>query len=166
VPFRTASGEVVGPWISRFQVWPYLERFAADAGREILAELGARPDLVIGNYSDGNLVASLLAHEMRVTQCNIAHALEKTKYLYSDLYWHHNEADYHFSAQFTADLIAMNAADFIITSTYQEIAGDRNSVTIFIYHLRVIHSYICSHSIFYFSYQKWNSGRNIRSCIY
>ena len=128
VPFRTASGEVVGPWISRFQVWPYLERFAADAGREILAELGARPDLVIGNYSDGNLVASLLAHEMRVTQCNIAHALEKTKYLYSDLYWHHNEADYHFSAQFTADLIAMNAADFIITSTYQEIAGDRNSV--------------------------------------
>lgn len=128
VPFRTASGEVVGPWISRFQVWPYLERFAADAGREILAELGARPDLIIGNYSDGNLVASLLAHEMRVTQCNIAHALEKTKYLYSDLYWRQNEADYHFSAQFTADLIAMNAADFIITSTYQEIAGDRNSV--------------------------------------
>ena len=26
---------------------------------------------------------------------------------------------YHFSAQFTADLIAMNTADFIITSTYQ-----------------------------------------------
>lgn len=31
--------------------------------------------------------------------------------------------DYHFGAQFTADLIAMNHADFIITSTYQEIAG-------------------------------------------
>lgn len=30
---------------------------------------------------------------------------------------------YHFSCQFTADLLAMNAADFIITSTYQEIAG-------------------------------------------
>ena len=30
---------------------------------------------------------------------------------------------YHFSCQFTADLIAMNNADFIITSTYQEIAG-------------------------------------------
>jgi hypothetical protein len=31
---------------------------------------------------------------------------------------------YHFSCQFTADLIAMNHADFIITSTYQEIAGN------------------------------------------
>lgn len=128
VPFRSASGEVVPQWISRFQVWPYLERFAVDAERELLAELGARPDLIIGNYSDGNLVATLLAQSLHVTQCNIAHALEKTKYLYSDLYWRDNEADYHFSAQFTADLIAMNAADFIITSTYQEIAGDRNSV--------------------------------------
>lgn len=30
---------------------------------------------------------------------------------------------YHFSCQFTADLLAMNNADFIITSTLQEIAG-------------------------------------------
>lgn len=29
--------------------------------------------------SDGNLVASLMSHRMNVTQCNIAHALEKTK---------------------------------------------------------------------------------------
>ena len=32
------------------------------------------------------------------------------------------------ACQFTADLIAMNTADFIITSTYQEIAGTRNSL--------------------------------------
>jgi sucrose synthase len=38
------------------------------------------------------------------------------------------EEQYHFSCQFTADLIAMNAADFIITSTYQEIAGSDNMV--------------------------------------
>ena len=63
-----------------------------------------------------------------VTQCNIAHALEKTKYLLSDLYWHEHEDEHHFSCQFTADLIAMNAADFIITSTYQEIAGTDESV--------------------------------------
>ncbi len=123
VPFRKASGEVVRHWISRFEVWPYLERFARDAEREALAALGGRPDLVIGNYSDGNLVATLLAQSLGVTQCNIAHALEKTKYLLSDLYWKDNEARYHFSCQYTADLIAMNAADFIIASTYQEIAG-------------------------------------------
>lgn len=35
---------------------------------------------------------------------------------------------YHFSCQFTADLIAMNHADFIITSTYQEIAGNETLV--------------------------------------
>lgn len=29
--------------------------------------------------SDGNLVATLMSHRMNVTQCNIAHALEKTK---------------------------------------------------------------------------------------
>ncbi len=128
VPFRSASGEIKRKWISRFEIWPYLERFSIDAEHELLAELGGRPDLIIGNYSDGNLVASLMSRRLGVTQCNIAHALEKTKYLYSDLYWQDNEPHYHFSCQFTADLIAMNTADFIITSTYQEIAGTRNSV--------------------------------------
>ncbi len=128
VPFRSRSGKVVPHWISRFEVWPYLEDFAAETERELRAELGGRPDLIVGNYSDGNLVGSLLAQRMGVTQCNIAHALEKTKYLYSDLYWRENEEQYHFSCQFTADLIAMNTADFIITSTYQEIAGTEDSL--------------------------------------
>jgi sucrose synthase len=128
VPFRNDQGEIVPHWISRFEIWPWLERFAHDAKQEILAELGGRPDLIVGNYSDGNLVASLLSQELGITQCNIAHALEKTKYLYSDLYWKDNEEQYHFSSQFTADLIAMNTADFIITSTYQEIAGTHDSL--------------------------------------
>ena len=123
VPFRNKDGQILPHWISRFEIWPYLERFAGDAGRELLAELDGRPDLIVGNYSDGNLVATLISHKLGVTQCNIAHALEKAKYLYSDLYWQDNEPNYHFSCQFTADIIAMNAADFIITSTYQEIAG-------------------------------------------
>ncbi len=128
VPFINTAGEVLPHWISRFEVWPYLERFSLDAEREVLAELGGRPDLIIGNYSDGNLAASIISQRLGITQCNIAHALEKTKYLYSDLYWKDNEEQYHFSCQFTADLIAMNKADFIITSTYQEIAGTEDSV--------------------------------------
>ncbi|MCK5092361.1 MAG: sucrose synthase, partial [Gammaproteobacteria bacterium] len=114
VPFRNSNGEVLQQWISRFEVWPYLEDFSAEVEKEILAELGGRPDLIVGNYSDGNLVATLLAHNLKVTQCNIAHALEKAKYVYSDLYWHDSDSEYHFSCQFTADLIAMNTADFII----------------------------------------------------
>ncbi|HSM03560.1 MAG TPA: sucrose synthase [Longimicrobiales bacterium] len=128
VPFRSRDGDVVPRWISRFEIWPYLERYAVDAQRELLAELGGRPDFLIGNYSDGNLVASIMAHRMGVTQCNIAHALEKTKYRDSDLRWKEQEGEHHFSCQYTADLIAMNTADFIITSTYQEIAGTQDTV--------------------------------------
>lgn len=128
VPFRGEDGEIVPYWVSRFEIWPYLERFAGDVEIEVQAELRGRPDLIIGNYSDGGLVATLLAQRLHVTQCNIAHALEKPKYLYSDLYWKDNDAEYHFACQFTADLIAMNAADFLITSTYQEIAGTADSL--------------------------------------
>ncbi|XP_072972269.1 sucrose synthase 1 [Typha angustifolia] len=127
VPFRTEQG-IVRKWISRFEVWPYLETYAEDVAHELAGELQATPDLIIGNYSDGNLVASLLAHKLGVTQCTIAHALEKTKYPNSDIYWKKFEKQYHFSCQFTADLIAMNHADFIITSTFQEIAGSKDTV--------------------------------------
>ncbi|CAA3021881.1 sucrose synthase [Olea europaea subsp. europaea] len=127
VPFRTDKG-IVRKWISRFEVWPYMETFTEDVAKEIVAELQAMPDLIIGNYSEGNLAASLLAHKLGVTQCTIAHALEKTKYPDSDIYWKKFDEKYHFSCQFTADLIAMNHADFIITSTFQEIAGNKDTV--------------------------------------
>ncbi|MFC1493177.1 sucrose synthase, partial [candidate division KSB1 bacterium] len=128
VPFRNKTGYVINDWISRFKIWPYLEQFAFEAEKEIMAELDGKPDVIIGNYSDGNLVATLLSQRLGVTQCNIAHALEKTKYLFSDLYWQDMDEEYHFSTQFTADLISMNAADFIITSTYQEIAGNPDEI--------------------------------------
>ncbi|MFQ4141977.1 sucrose synthase [Chlorogloeopsis sp. ULAP02] len=123
VPFREFNPKVTQNWISRYEIWPYLETFAIDAEPELLAQLGGRPDLIIGNYSDGNLVAFLLTQRLKVTLCNIAHSLEKPKHLFSNLYWQDLEEQYHFSAQFTADLINMNAADFIITSSYHEIVG-------------------------------------------
>ncbi|BAZ39742.1 sucrose synthase [Calothrix sp. NIES-4101] len=128
VPFRDFNPNMTQNWISRFEIWSYLETYAIDAERELLAEFQGRPDLIIGNYSDGNLVAFLLSRRMKVTQCNIAHALEKSKYLFSNLYWQDLESKYHFSMQFTADLLAMNAANFIISSTYQEIVGTHDSV--------------------------------------
>ncbi|MFZ5484760.1 MAG: sucrose synthase [Pseudomonadota bacterium] len=128
VPFRGPGGEIVRHWISRFTLWPYLEGFAREVEDAAQAQLGGRPDLVIGNYSDGNLVASLIAQRLGVTQCNIAHALEQSKYLHSALYWRDQDPVYHFACQYTADLIAMNSADFIITSTYQEIAGTGDAV--------------------------------------
>ncbi|KAL4334623.1 hypothetical protein GQ457_07G045550 [Hibiscus cannabinus] len=93
VPFRTEKG-IVRKWISRFEVWPYLDTFTEDVAHEISKELQGKPDLIIGNYSDGNIVASLLAQ----IGCH------------------------------TADLFAMNHTDFIITSTFQEIAGSKDTV--------------------------------------
>jgi hypothetical protein len=42
--------------------------WSQDVAGEIAAELQGYPDFIIGNYSDGNLVASLLACKMGVTQ--------------------------------------------------------------------------------------------------
>jgi sucrose synthase len=128
VPFRNHNKNVTDNWISRFEIWPYLEEFAADSYIELKAEFNGKPDLIIGNYSDGNLVSYLLSKRFDVTNCCIAHALEKSKYLFSDLYWKELDDHYNFSLQFTADLIAMNSSDFQITSTYQEIAGTNFSV--------------------------------------
>lgn len=127
VPFRHPDGQVLGPWRSRFRIWPYLEGFAREAREVVREDLGGGPDLVVGNYSDGNLVASRLAHWEGATQVAIAHALEKTKYLFSELYWKDLEAEYGFSRQFTADLLAMNLADLLVTSSQQEIAGNRTT---------------------------------------
>jgi sucrose synthase len=128
VPFRDFNSKLTQNWISRFEIWPYLETYALDAEKELLAEFKGKPDLIVGNYSDGNLVAFLLSRKLKITQCNVAHALEKSKYLFSNLYWQESEEKYHFALQFTADLIAMNAANFIVSSTYQEIVGKPDSV--------------------------------------
>jgi len=123
VPFRDFNPNLSQNWVSRFEIWSFLETFVVDSERTLLAEFQGRPDLIIGNYTDGNLVAFLLSRRLKVTNGIVAHALEKSKYLFSNLYWQEMENQYHFSLQFTADLIAMNAADFVITSTYQEIVG-------------------------------------------
>jgi len=128
VPFRTGNKEWNDKWISRFDIWPYLEDFAKDASKAVLPVLDGWPDLILGNYSDGNLVAYLMSRELKVSYCTIAHALEKTKYVNSDLNWKELDDQYHFSLQFTADLLAMTGANITITSTYQEIAGTESSI--------------------------------------
>ncbi|PWA39266.1 sucrose synthase 7 [Artemisia annua] len=58
---------------------------------------------------------------MELEEGTIAHALEKTKYEDSDMKWKELDPKYHFSCQFTAGTIAMNSADFIITSTFKSL---------------------------------------------
>ena len=131
VPFRNLDGSTHPRWVSRFHIWPYLDRFTMDAKEAVLKEFMAIPDLIIGHYSDGNLVAHRLADDLGTTHCAAVHALEKTKYLMSDMHWADMENEYHFSCQFTADIIAYNAADFIISSSYREIGGTDTEMGMF-----------------------------------
>ncbi len=123
VPFHEPDGGVAQNWVSRFKIWPYLHRYASESAKELILELGAVPDLIIGNYTDGGVVANLLGREWHVTTGHIGHALEKTKYLYSDLYWRELENDYNFSAHFLADVLNFNSPDFVVASSYQEYGG-------------------------------------------
>ncbi|KAB5516767.1 hypothetical protein DKX38_027415 [Salix brachista] len=132
VPFLVEN-RVLRQWVSRFDVYPYIEKFTQayfepsdEATTKILDLMEGKPDLIIGNYTDGNLAATLMAGKLGVTQATIAHALEKTKYEDSDVKWKELDAKYHFPCQFMADTVAMNATDFIIASTYQEIAGSKD----------------------------------------
>ncbi|MBN1115044.1 MAG: sucrose synthase, partial [Oligoflexia bacterium] len=59
VPFKDADGRILDDWISRFHIWPYLDRYTEDSKRELVSEFAGNPHLIIGNYSDGNLVATL-----------------------------------------------------------------------------------------------------------
>ncbi len=131
VPFRHANGEIHQEWVSRFHIWPYLETFAEEAKSVITAELTGPPDLIVGHYSDGNLVAHRLAGDLNTTHCAAVHALEKTKYLFSDMHWADMEDEYHWSSHFTADIISYNSADFIISSSYREIGGTDTDMGMF-----------------------------------
>ena len=126
IPFRNGGGVVRG-FVSRFQCWPFLETFSMDAVAELKAELGGDDvALICGHYSDGGIVAGHLKERAfpGATLSHTAHALEKTKYPQAALRWASPALrGYNFGAHFTADFLAINRADFIITSTYNEIAG-------------------------------------------
>lgn len=123
IPFRNKQGAIITEWKSRFEGWPCLERFAAELKRESLAWFGSKPNQVIGHCSDGNLVASLIARDLDIMQCNIAYSLDQSRYPFSDIFWAELDDRYHFSCQYTADLLSMNTADMILIGTAQEITG-------------------------------------------
>ncbi|KAG8060213.1 hypothetical protein GUJ93_ZPchr0002g23957 [Zizania palustris] len=111
-----------------FQGIKQQERYDQDASAKFLDILEGKSDLIIGSYTDSNLVASLVSSRLGVTQRKIAHILDKKKYKDSDVMWREMDQKYHFSCQFSADVIAMNTCDFIITSTYQKIVGSKDKL--------------------------------------
>ena len=85
VPFHEFQPEITQDSNSRFEIYPYLETIAIDSERELFAEFQGKPDLIISNSTDDNLVTFILSQQMNVTQCVIARTLEKSKYIFSDV---------------------------------------------------------------------------------
>ena len=73
VPFGESQSEISQSWISRFEIYPYLESFATDSERELFAEFTGKPDLIIGNYTDENLVFSATSIGKTSNSSTISH---------------------------------------------------------------------------------------------
>ncbi len=75
VPFREFNPKVTQNWMSKFEIWGYLESFAIDAEAAILKQLGTCPILIFGNFRVGILVAFLLSRRLKYIYCTIANSL-------------------------------------------------------------------------------------------
>ena len=130
LPFYNSDGVQLRQWLPEQEMWPYLERFAMDACREIRACLQQAPDLVVGNNASAGLVASLMCQELGVTQCQVGLELPDPANLFppqDDTPPRRGPQRQEAAAcELTAQLVAMNTADLIVTSTRQEIAGDHD----------------------------------------
>ncbi|KAI3936399.1 hypothetical protein MKW98_000673 [Papaver atlanticum] len=71
--FGTEHVRIVGAPLSRMKGNSFCSNFhfLQDVAKELASELKAKPHLVVGNYSDGNFVASLLAHKLGAPQCQL-----------------------------------------------------------------------------------------------
>lgn len=65
--------------------------FHQDVAQELTVELPGKPDFIIGNYTDGNLVASLLCHQLGVTQvCEKTTSFQcssQIRIIFNNFYW-------------------------------------------------------------------------------
>ncbi|KAG5132795.1 hypothetical protein JHK82_023983 [Glycine max] len=60
--------------------------FNVDASHKIAAELQGIPDLIIGNYSDGNLVATFLSYKLGIARNNVGQYESHTAFTHPGLY--------------------------------------------------------------------------------
>jgi len=151
VPFRHADGSIVRPWLSRFAIIPYLEAFAAEAADVVEQFLGQIPEIVVGHYTDGNLVARELQRRWHNLHVACVHLLERTKHrprallglsiptaIQSDRDMPGNGvsdeclspiARESLLQQSLADVWGYNSADLILSSTRREVQFDGSSAS-------------------------------------
>ncbi|KMZ56354.1 Sucrose synthase [Zostera marina] len=124
VPFKSENGAVLRKWITRFNVRKcdqYVNlSYSQDVASKIATDLNRLLTLLLGIIATETSLhlcypINLEPHSVSVQLCMHWRKQSIMLLIYS-------EEKYHFSCQFIIDLIATNNADFIITSTYQELA--------------------------------------------
>jgi len=136
-PAYSAETEEIGPkctihriqcggkrYLLKEKLWPHLEEFATNAIARI-RERGILPDWIHSHYADAAFVAARVSRHLGTPFAHTAHSLGRQK-LAAMLRagWDRDELlkRYSFPARFDAEERALAEAEFIVTSTNQEIS--------------------------------------------
>ena len=111
-------------YLLKEKLWPHLEEFATNAIAHI-RELNILPDWIHSHYADAAFVAARVSRYLNTPFAHTAHSLGKQK-LKAMLRAGFDEEEllkrYAFPARFQAEERALAEAEFIVTSTNQEIS--------------------------------------------
>lgn len=110
-------------YLPKEKLWPYLDEFVANVVTHVKQEK-VFPDWIHGHYADAGYVAAELSSILNVPFCQTGHSLGKPKLqklLDSGMLESDATARYQFDRRFAAEDTTLVNAEFIVTSTQQEI---------------------------------------------
>jgi len=110
-------------YLPKEKLWPYLDEFVANVVTHVKQEK-VFPDWIHGHYADAGYVAAELSSILNVPFCQTGHSLGKPKLqklLDSGMLESDATARYQFDRRFVAEDTTLVNAEFIVTSTQQEI---------------------------------------------
>lgn len=111
-------------YLPKEKLWPHLDEYVANALAHIKQDK-VIPDWIHGHYADAGYVAAELSSALNVPFCQTGHSLGKPKLrklLDSGMSEEEANAKFRFDKRFAAEDITLVNAEFIITSTTQEIS--------------------------------------------
>ncbi|MCB1225856.1 MAG: HAD-IIB family hydrolase [Verrucomicrobiales bacterium] len=111
-------------YLPKEKLWPHLDEYVANAISHIKQE-NVMPDWIHGHYADAGYAAAELSAMLNVPFCQTGHSLGKPKLrklLDSGMLESDAQTRYQFDRRFAAEDTTLVNAEFIVTSTTQEIS--------------------------------------------
>lgn len=111
-------------YLPKEKLWPHLDEFVSNAIQHIKSE-NILPDWIHSHYADAGYVASELSAYLHIPYAHTAHSLGKPKLkklLNAGMMREEAYEKYAFQRRFEAEESTLANAEFIVTSTHQEIS--------------------------------------------